>query len=197
MYEYGCFSQTAEAVEDSVTHVRQSSIVNRQSSIVMDLSAFLDYWPSVRNRTRRLIPLIPADRLEWAPDDSRWSLGDQMRHLVGIERWMYAETVQGRPTRYPGHGRELADGLAVVLAYHDHAHEESMALFRALTPEQWAGRSVTPAGTTISTWKWLRAMIEHEAHHRGQIYLMLGMLGVATPPRFGLTEPQVLGVSRQ
>jgi len=34
-------------------------------------------------------------------------------------------------------------------------------------------------------------MIEHEAHHRGQIYLMLGMRGVATPPIYGLTSEEV------
>ena len=34
-------------------------------------------------------------------------------------------------------------------------------------------------------------MLEHEAHHRGQIYLMLGMLGVATPPIYGLTSEEV------
>jgi uncharacterized damage-inducible protein DinB len=49
----------------------------------------------------------------------------------------------------------------------------------------------TPAGTAITTWKWLRAMCEHEVHHRGQIYLMLGLLEVATPPLFGLTSEEV------
>jgi len=34
-------------------------------------------------------------------------------------------------------------------------------------------------------------MVEHEAHHRGQLYLMLGLLGVPTPPIFGLTEEEV------
>jgi uncharacterized damage-inducible protein DinB len=34
-------------------------------------------------------------------------------------------------------------------------------------------------------------MCEHEAHHRGQIYLMLNMLGVTTPPLFGLTAEEV------
>ena len=158
---------------------------------MLDLQSFLDYWPSVRNRTRRLLPLIPADRLEWVPDAGRWSLGDLARHLSGIERWMYAENVHGRATRYPGHGPDLADGLDAVIEYHDRCHEEAMGRFRALTPEQWVGRAVTPAGTSISTWKWGRAMIEHEAHHRGQIYVMLGLLHVATPPLFGLTEPEV------
>jgi uncharacterized damage-inducible protein DinB len=66
-----------------------------------------------------------------------------------------------------------------------------MALFRALSAEQWNGKCLTPAGTPISTWKWLRAMIEHEAHHRGQLYLLLGLLGVKTPPIFGLSEEEV------
>jgi uncharacterized damage-inducible protein DinB len=43
----------------------------------------------------------------------------------------------------------------------------------------------------MSVWKWLRAMIEHEVHHRGQIYLMLGMLDVPTPPLYGLTSEEV------
>lgn len=152
---------------------------------------FLHYWPSVRGRTRRIIERIPPDRLEWAPGPGRWSFGDLVRHLAAIERWMYAETVHGRPSRYPGHGRELADGCDAVLAYHDRCHEEAMALFRALTPEQWDAKSLTAAGTPITTWKWLRAMIEHEAHHRGQMYLMLGLIGVPTPSLFGLTEEEV------
>jgi len=49
----------------------------------------------------------------------------------------------------------------------------------------------TPAGVAITSWKWLRAMAEHEAHHRGQIYLMLGMLDVPTPPLDGLTAEEV------
>ena len=164
---------------------------------MLDHPSFLEYWPSVRNRTRRLLPLIPEDRLEWSPGGDRWTFGDTVRHLAGIERWMYAENMHGRPTRYPGHARDLAEGLDAVIGYHDRNHEEAMALFRALTAQQWTGRSVTPAGTSITTWKWARAMIEHEAHHRGQLYLMLGLLGIKTPPIFGLTEPEVLEVSRK
>ena len=117
---------------------------------MIEQASFLDYWPSVRNRTRRLIPLIPENRLEWSPGEGRWSFGDTFRHLAGIERWMYAETMHGRPTRYPGHGRELADGRDAVLALHDRCHEDAMALFRTLTPEQWSGKSLTVAGTSIN-----------------------------------------------
>jgi len=43
----------------------------------------------------------------------------------------------------------------------------------------------TPVGAEITAWKLLRAMCEHEAHHRGQLSLYLRMLGAEPPPIFG------------
>ena len=158
---------------------------------IRDLGTFLDYLASVHARTRRLVVLVPPADLEWAPAPGKFSFGDLVRHLAGIERWMYAETVQGRPSRYPGHGRELADGLEAVLALYDRLHAESRAIFERLDADALSSRCTTPAGTSITTWKWLRAMLEHEAHHRGQLYLMLGLRGVPTPPIYGLTSEEV------
>ena len=57
--------------------------------------------------------------------------------------------------------------------------------------EDLARDSVTPAGTKLATWKWLRAMVEHEIHHRGQMYMMLSLCGVETPRLYGLTSEEV------
>jgi uncharacterized damage-inducible protein DinB len=35
------------------------------------------------------------------------------------------------------------------------------------------------------------AALEHEIHHRGQVYIYLSLLGVATPPLYGLTSEEV------
>jgi len=150
-----------------------------------------DYFDQIRFRTRRVAVLVPPEQLEWRPRDGAFSFGDLIRHLAAIERFMFAENAQRNPSRYPGHGRELADGYDHVIAYLDRMHEESMAIFRALTTEDLEAKTNTPAGTPITVWKWLRAMIEHEVHHRAQIYMMLGMIGVATPPMFGLTSEEV------
>lgn len=158
---------------------------------IQSIEPFLDYYGRIRERTRRVVALIPPERMEWAPREGAFSLGDLVRHLAAIERWMFAENVSGRPSRYPGHGRELADGRDAVLAYFDGMHEEAMEVFRALTPEMLAARCTTPGGASMPAWKWLRAMVEHEIHHRGQIYLMLGMIGIPTPPLYGLTSEEV------
>ena len=157
----------------------------------MTATLFLDNLDAVHRRTRRVVACIPPERLEWAPAAGRFTFGELVRHLAGIERWMYAETVHGRPTRYPGHGRDLADGWDGTLAYYDRLHAESRALFAALDDAAMQRKAVTPAGAAITTWKWLRLMLEHEAHHRGQLYLMLGLLDVPTPPIYGMTAEEV------
>jgi uncharacterized damage-inducible protein DinB len=152
---------------------------------------FLEYWTGFRARTRRVIECIPPERLEWSPRAGAFSFGDMIRHLATIERYMYAETVAGRPSRYPGCGRELADGYQPVLQYLDRLDAEAKAIIAALTDADLLRKCQTPAGTPITVWKWLRAMVEHEAHHRGQIYLMLNLLQLPAPPLFGLTSEEV------
>jgi uncharacterized damage-inducible protein DinB len=160
------------------------------------VAEFLAYLTRMHERTRRIVVLIPPDDIDWAPKAGWFTLGGLVRHLAGIERWMYGETVHGRPSRYPGHGADLADGFDATLAYYDRLHDESMTLFAELTDARMGGKCLTPAGTSITVWKWLRASLEHEAHHRGQLYLMLAMRGVATPPIYGLTAEDVLARSR-
>jgi uncharacterized damage-inducible protein DinB len=158
---------------------------------IRSVQQFLTYWDNLRGRTRRVVTCIPPDRLEWTHRTGAFTLGDLVRHLATIERYMYAETVSGRPSRYSGCGRDLADGYEAVLAYFDRLDVEAKAIIGALSDADLERKCQTPAGSLITTWKWLRAMAEHEVHHRGQIYLMLNMLGVDTPALFGLTSEEV------
>ena len=159
--------------------------------IIPNVESFLSYVDSVRGRTRRVVVAIPPEHVEWTHRDGAFTLGGLVRHIAATERYMFAETARGNKSVYPGHGRELADGYDAVLTYFDSLHAESIELYRSLSPEALEAKCITPAGTPITTWKWLRAMIEHEIHHRGQLYLMLSMLGVTTPPLYGLTEEQL------
>ena len=158
---------------------------------MFELDAFLHQFDRVRERTRRVAACIPAEHVEWTYKPGAFTLGDLVRHIAVTERFIWAETVHNRPSTYRTHGRELADGRDAVLAFLDRMHQESMALFRALAPEALAAKCATPEGTKLTTWKWLRMMPEHEIHHRGQIYTLLGMLGVDTPPLYGLKASDV------
>jgi uncharacterized damage-inducible protein DinB len=168
-----------------------------------------DYWEKVRQRTLKVIACIPPEKYDWRYAEGKFSFADIIRHLATIERYMYAENVQLKPSRYPGHGPEVinvpevavglevaeppqrADSPETVLAFFNQLHQESMAIFSQLTPEDLQKKCVTPGGVSITVWKWLRAMVEHEVHHRAQIYIYLGLLGIATSPIYGLTSEEV------
>ena len=104
---------------------------------------------------------------------------------------MWGENALGRPSRYPGHGPELASTKSEVLALFDRLHAETVEIITSLDDQQRNARCRTVGGVDITVWKWLRLMVEHEIHHRGQLYEILGSLGVETPPLYGLTEREV------
>ena len=158
---------------------------------IRTIEPFLDYWKNVRGRTRRVAAVIPEDKLDWTYRPGKFTFADIIRHLATIERYMYAETVQGKPSIYPGYDKSLQQAGESPIEFMDRLDKESIAIFSSLTDEDLTKKCLTPAGAGISVWKWLRAMVEHEAHHRGQIYMMLSMLGIATPPLYGLTEEEV------
>jgi uncharacterized damage-inducible protein DinB len=158
---------------------------------IQTVASFLDYYERIRQRTLRVVRCIPPDKIEWGPQPGKFTIGDLVRHLAAIERYMYAENVQNKTSRYSGHGAELANGYDAVLDFLESTHRESMKIFSRLTDEDLQKKCTNPDGTSITIWKWLRAMIEHEVHHRGQIYLYLAMLEVPTPPLFGPTSEEV------
>ena len=162
---------------------------------IANIESFLPYCKSVRERTMRLARVIPADKLEWTYAPGKFTLGDLLRHITAIERYLWAELVQGKASRYHGCGRELADGYDNVLAFVERMHAESVEIFSRLTPDDLKKKSATPDCSPISTWKILRLVVEHEIHHRGEMYAYLGMLGVQTPPLYGMTSEQVKELS--
>lgn len=158
---------------------------------IQNIDSFLEYFEKVHGRTMRVVRCIPPDKIEWTYREGKFTLGDLARHIAAIERNMFAENVQGKPSRYQGCGRELAEGYENVVKYVEQMHRESMEIFSRLTEADLARKCETPGGTPITVWKWLRSMVEHEVHHRGQIYLYFAMLGVKTPPLYGLTSEEV------
>jgi uncharacterized damage-inducible protein DinB len=156
-----------------------------------DPATFVDYYEKVRQRTLRVIACIPREKFDWSYREGKFTFADLIRHLATIERYMYGENAQLKPSRYPGHGKELADGPEQVLEFFNRLHRESMEIFCRLTAADMERKCTTPGGTSITVWKWLRAMVEHEVHHRAQIYVYLGMLDIPTPPIYGLTSEEV------
>jgi uncharacterized damage-inducible protein DinB len=83
------------------------------------------------------------------------------------------------------------EGYADAVAYFDAMFRQTMDVLGELSDADMEKKCTTPAGISLSVWKWLRAMTEHEIHHRGQISVYLGLLSRPVEPIFALTDEQI------
>ena len=164
---------------------------------IFTVAPFLDYFEKVRARTMRLAACIPPDKLEWRCAEGKFTPGDLARHIAATERYVFAESVAGGRNRYSGCGRELADGYDRVIQFMEQMHSESMKIFSQLSDDDLQKKCASAEGTPITTWKLLRSMVEHEIHHRGELYAYLGLLGVTVPPLYGLTSEQLQAIAAE
>lgn len=158
---------------------------------IRSVDSFLPYFESIRERTLRVLRVVPADKLEWRHAPGVFSPGDLARHIAAVERHTFAENVLGRPSRYRGCGTDVAAGLDGVIGFMEHMHGETVEILRKLTPEDLERKGTSPQGVPVTAWKLLRAMVEHEVHHRGEMYVYLALLGVDRPPLYGVTETEL------
>ena len=158
---------------------------------ILEIGEFLKYFDKVHRRTMNVVGAIPADKIDWRFREGKFTLGDLVRHIATANRYIFVEVCQGKPSAYNGCGRELAASYDEIIDFSERLHRENVEILSRFTPDDLARKCATPDGAAITTWKWLRSMIEHEAHHRGQIYIYLSLLEVPAPPLYGLTSEQV------
>lgn len=158
---------------------------------VTSIDTFIAYYERTRAATDRLIQVIPHDKLDWAYLPGKFTIADLIRHIAAIERHVFAETALGNPINYAGCGKELADGFDAVLQYFNKMHEESIQIFKSMKDEDLKKTIRALDGREMELGQFLRALIIHEVHHRGALYIYLNLLGVKTPPVLGFTEEQV------
>ena len=158
---------------------------------IISITSFLKYFASIRRRTNRIISEIPADKIDWKPTEQSFSFADIIIHLANTEYELYIQNILKKNSIYCGHKISGIESKKDLISHLDMNHQKTIAELTILPDKYLNERCITPAGSSISVWKLLRVMIEHEIHHRGQIFSYLNMLNVKTTPIFGLTSEEI------
>jgi len=158
---------------------------------VNTIQSFLDYFGKIRERTMRVVACIPPDKAEWRAAKNKFTLGDLARHIAATERNVFAECACGGRNRYAGCGRDQAESHDEIVRFMERMHAESMKMLVQLSDDQLHQKCRSGDGTSMTTWKLLRSMVELEVHHRGELYAYLGVLGVNVPPLYGISSEQL------
>ena len=85
-----------------------------------------------------------------------------------------------------------SENISDPIRHYINSYDELVSIISSFDNNDLQKKINTPANFPITCWKWMRAMIEHEIHHRGQIYSTLNYLNIKTPPLYGLTSEEVV-----
>ena len=150
----------------------------------MDDKELFEHWDQVRTGLNQALDPLRDEQLAFTPREGLWSLGQVACHIAGCEEGWLRDLCFGRWSRpeadYKLQGYPTVAALKQLLA---EVHARTAA--ELATAPELTGRLDQPAtlpwGPTVS-WRWaVWHVLEHEIHHRGEIYLMLGLLGMEAP----------------
>lgn len=152
------------------------------------IGAYLAKMDDVRSRTLKYVEGLSPEQLAWSPNDKCESIATLLLHIAAAERSWIGEDIMRRPMdewwkiAFPIRfnipqisGKELSY-FTEILA---NIREETKDALRTLTDDDLT-REIAPLDPSeaVNTEKrfsieWiLYHMIEHEAHHKGQIAVM-------------------------
>ncbi len=163
---------------------------------ITTIENFLEFYDRTREGTLRILKVVPPDKMDWSYSPGKFTIGDLIRHIAAIERNLFAEVVLGNKMNYQGCGKELADGYDSTMRYFNEMHAQSMDIFKRLSEADLSKTIITASGKPTTVRNFLRALIIHEAHHRGALCIYLNILGVQTPPIYGVTAEDIIKLSR-
>lgn len=159
---------------------------------ISNIASFLLYYQKTRLITTKVMEVIPVDKVDWAYMPGKFTIGDLIRHIAAIERFVFAEIAMGNKPAYKGCGKEIADGYENIISWFHEMHAQTITIFKTLSDQSLKNKITSVDGKEIELGMFLRALIVHEIHHRAALCIYLNLLNVETPPVIGLKEEQVI-----
>jgi uncharacterized damage-inducible protein DinB len=146
----------------------------------MNAQELFGHWSNVRSGLLEALDKLTDAQLDFRPRDGLWTLRETVTHIAGTEDgWLrYYAANRWHEDTFQAADYPTIDSLKTLLA-EQHAKTEAQfaadpdAVLGEVRPLPW-GKQVTMSWVV---WH----VLEHEIHHRGEVYLMLGLMGIEAP----------------
>jgi len=136
------------------------------------------HWDQIRSDLISTIQSFTEDELHFVPFEGSWPVGRIMLHIADAEdgwlRYVITTEISAWPDEYNLQHYPDKKAILEVLA---EVHQRTVSYLSGLGEEDLSRKVKTPWGREIrQLWIWWH-VIEHEIHHRGELSLILGLLG--------------------
>ena len=151
-----------------------------------EVADLLEHLERYRAVTLQALDLVDADALTWRPGADYYSLCQQFIHIAQAEdfhsRGIFDNDWNVDRVRLP----KECWNPEQIKGYFERVREFTRSRVQQLSSSDF-DRVLTIPGTpgdwTVRSWLWF--ILEHELHHKGQIWLYLRQMGI-TPPFYAM-----------
>jgi uncharacterized damage-inducible protein DinB len=144
----------------------------------MDKRYLISQWDSVRSGLHATVDKFTDSDLDFKPFGDAMSVRELILHIAHEEhgelRLGIMQDISEFPPAYPA---DEYGSLAEIRARLDSVHADTMDYIDTLHEGDLEREVVTPWGQTSRLIELLGHILEHEIHHRGELSLILGLLG--------------------
>jgi uncharacterized damage-inducible protein DinB len=144
----------------------------------MKLSKNFSHWAQVRADLLSTLDEFEDQELNFAPYEGSWSVGEIALHIANAEEGWFQYVLKKEMDEWPDeYSLEDYPTLAAIKSLLSEVHSRTDKYLDSLEADAAKRVVETPWGTTITLGWVVWHVLEHEIHHRGELSLMLGMLG--------------------
>lgn len=148
----------------------------------MNVRALFKHWDEVRANLFRALDMLTDDQLDFVPREGLWSLGEVARHIANAEEgWFRFAIAREHDEWPPAYAAADYPTVAAVKALLTEVHARTEAYLDTLSMDDLDQQIEAPWGQQFSLLWIIWHIIDHEIHHRGEIFLMLGLMGLEAP----------------
>ncbi|MEZ4733103.1 MAG: DinB family protein [Caldilineaceae bacterium] len=143
----------------------------------MKLSEMFAHWEQVRRELLATIDKFSDEELTYTPYVGAWPVGQIMLHIADCEdNWLHA-IVRQEFTPWIFYDLKVYPSKAAIKEVLQRAHQRTLPFLASLDESALDQEYTIPNDHAFSLGWIIWHVLEHEIHHRGELSLILGLLG--------------------
>jgi uncharacterized damage-inducible protein DinB len=148
------------------------------ASTPLKLSDVFSHWTRVRVGLLATIDNYQEDELTFKPHASSWEVGQLMLHIGDAEEGWFRYVVERQLDQWPKYSLDDYPTINAIKQLLTQIHVQTEAFLATLSLPDLDRVIDPPWGEDSFQLGWIIwHVLEHEIHHRGELSLILGMLG--------------------
>lgn len=140
--------------------------------------------------TRKMLTLVPADKLDWAPHEKSMKLKDLAIHLADLPTWItLAINTDELDFAVSPYNPRICNNAEELCAYFDETVQKAMGLLKSssdsILEQTWTLKNGEIVYMQLSKLETIRHSFCQLVHHRAQLGVYLRLLNIPIPGVYG------------